>query len=126
MFAEEETAAIVSTIRERDFKSKPEKAKVTGADLLKGSVYDYGYVKDGKITKHEGGADIKYGRFYDELGWEFAAEAHRRQDMIRFGTFTTKSWFQHKPVGDHTVLFSIPESVRNSNSNLDQNPGYTN
>lgn len=117
-------ATIVTQIRNRDFASNPAKAKVTGADLQKGSVYDYGYVKDGKITQHEGGADIKYGRFFDELGWEFAAEAHRRQDMIRFGVYSTKTWFQHKPVGAYTQIFPIPESVLNSNSNLQQNPGY--
>lgn len=120
----EEAATLVTQVRERDFKSNPGKAKVTGADLQKGSVYDYGYVKNGKITTDEGGADIKYGRFYDELGWEFAAEAHRRQDMIRFGVYSTKMWFQHKPVGVYRQLFSIPESVLNSNSNLKQNPGY--
>lgn len=120
----EEAATLVTQVRERDFKSNPGKAKVTGADLQKGSVYDYGYVKNGKITTDEGGADIKYGRFYDELGWEFAAEAHRRQDMIRFGVYSTKMWFQHKPVGVYRQLFSIPESVLNANSNLKQNPGY--
>lgn len=120
----DQAAALVTEVRQRDFKSKPAKATLSGADLLKGSVYDYGYVKDGKIATDEGGADIKYGRFFDELGWEFAAEAHRRQDMIRFGVYSTKMWFQHKPVGTYRSLFSIPESVLNANSNLKQNPGY--
>lgn len=91
---------------------------------MEGSVYNYGYVKDGKIITPEGGADIQYGRFYDELGWEFAGEAHRRQDMIRFGVYSTKSWFQHKPVGGYAQLFPIAESILNANPNLQQNPGY--
>lgn len=120
----DDAAAIVSEVRVRNFSSVPSKATVTGSQLLQGSVYEYGYVQNGKITSYEGGADIQYGRFYDELGWEFAGEAHRRQDMIRFGTFTTKSWFQHKPVGDHVKLFPIAESILNANPNLKPNPGY--
>lgn len=119
-----EAASIVTEVRKRDFKTHPQKATVTAADLQKGSVYDYGYVKDGKIVENQGGADIQFGRFFDELGWEFAAEAHRRQDMIRFGVYSSKKWFQHKPIGKYRELFSIPESVLNSNSNLKQNPGY--
>ena len=33
-----------------------------------GSVYDYGR-RDSYKAEHDGGADIKYGRFLDELGW---------------------------------------------------------
>lgn len=55
-----------------------------------GSTYDYGLrettyldkIKSPRTT-HEGGADIKYGRFLDELGWEFNQEGRRRQDLIR-------------------------------------------
>lgn len=121
-----DAAPLVSLVRQRNFKSNPSKATVTGAKQLGGSVYDYGYVKNGKIDplQHQGGADIQYGGMYDELGWEFAGEAHRRQDMIRFGVYTTKMWFQHKPVGDHAILFPIAESIMNSNSNLVQNTGY--
>jgi hypothetical protein len=71
-----------------------------------------------------GGADIQYGRFLDELGWEFAVEGHRRQHLIRFGVFTTKTWFNHTPQGDHVTVFPIPEGALDTNSNLTQNPGY--
>lgn len=119
-----DAAVIVSAVRARNFKNAPSKATVTGSQLQQGSVYNYGYVKDGKIVTPEGGADIQYGRFFDELGWEFAGEAHRRQDMIRFGVYTTKTWLQHKPVGDYAELFPIAESILNSNPNLTQNTGY--
>lgn len=119
-----DAATIVSEIRNRNFQSAPAKATVTGSQLQQGSVYQYGYVKDGKIVALEGGADIQYGRFYDELGWEFAGEAHRRQDMIRFGVYSTKSWFQHKPVGEFAEIYPIAESIMNSNPNLQQNTGY--
>lgn len=120
----DEAATLVSEVRQRDFKSNPAEASVTGDQLLAGSSYDYGFVQDGKIVTDEGGGDIVYGRFLDELGWEFAAEAHRRQDMIRFGIYSIKMWFQHKPVGDYDQLFPIAEDVLATNPNLKQNPGY--
>jgi starch-binding outer membrane protein, SusD/RagB family len=71
-----------------------------------------------------GGADIQYGRFLDEIGWEFAAEGHRRQQLIRFGVFTTKTWMNHTPNGDYRTVFAIPQSRLNTNPKLTQNPGY--
>jgi hypothetical protein len=81
---------------------------------------------DGKVSVVNGGADIVYGRFLDELGWEFAAEAHRRQDLIRFGVFQTKRWFNHSPhpQAQTRTLFPIPQDELAKNPNLKQNPGY--
>ena len=123
---ENAAAELVSAVRERAFRSNPEKAVVTGADLLKGSVYNYGWQdKDGTVSG-TGGGDIRYGRFLDELGWEFTAEAHRRQDIIRFGVFQTKSWFNHNPHPNaiSRTLFPIPNDELNKNPKLTQNPGY--
>lgn len=119
-------AIIVTQVRERSFRSKPEKAIVTGPQLQEGSVYDYG--RRDNLVPHtfEGGADIQYGRFLDELGWEFNQEGRRRQDMIRFGVYTTKSWFSHSPNGDYRSLLPIPRSQREKNPNLKQNDGYSN
>ncbi len=120
---ENEAAAIVTQVRERNFQAKPEKAIVTGPQLLMGSMYDYGRRDNGTSTQ-QGGADVRYGRFLDELGWEFTQEGRRRQDMIRFDVFTKKSWFSHDPNGDYRKLFPIPNSELLTNSNLSQNPGY--
>jgi len=114
---------LVTQVRERDFKDNPEKAIVADEDLLKGSAYDYGR-RDSYEEKHEGGAGIRYGRFLDELGWEFCQEGRRRQDMIRFGVFTTKSWFSHDKSDDTRKLYPIPNKALLTNSNLKQNPGY--
>ncbi len=122
-----EAARLVSQVRERAFRDNPEKAVVSGAQLVRGSIYEYGWQeKDGTIGVTNGGADIQYGRFLDELGWEFAAEAHRRQDLIRFGVFQTKSWFNHRPhaQAQQRTLFPIPFQELNTNPNLTQNPGY--
>jgi len=116
-------AALVTKVRERDFKSDPSKAVVTGAQLLKGSSYDYG-LRNHLASTDEGGADIQYGRFLDELGWEFNQEARRRSDMIRFGVFVKKSWLSHSPNGDYRALFPIPKTEIDKNPNLKQNPGY--
>ena len=116
-------AVLVSQVRQRNFKSNPAKAVVTGADLLKGSSFDYG-LRNHLVTTEEGGADIKYGRFLDELGWEFNQEARRRSDMIRFGVFTKKSWLSHSPNGDYRALYPIPRTEIAKNTNLVQNPGY--
>lgn len=132
-------AALVTEVRQRAFKdTNPAKATVTGAELMGGSSYNYGwYDRDGVVKTgpggtpvENGGADIQYGRFLDELAWEFAAEAHRRTDLIRFGVFTTKSWFNHQADverlgnADHVALMPIPQGALDENQNLTQNPGY--
>lgn len=124
----DEAAELVTQVRQRAFRNTdPAKAVVTGAELMMGSTYEYGYQDEtGQILDGpgSGGDDIQYGRMLDELGWEFAAEAHRRQDLIRFGVFTTKAWFNHMPSEPYKILFPIPEAELNTNPNLTQNPGY--
>lgn len=124
-------AEIVNQIRARNFDPFGEDKMVTGADLLGGSSYPYGYVVDGEIAEYEGGGDIVYGGFMDELGYEFAMEAHRRRHIIRFKTssgepvFTAKSWFKRRAThSPHLMIFPLPESALNTNTNLKQNPGY--
>jgi len=116
-------AALVTQVRQRDFKSNPAKALVTGVQLQGGSGYDYG-LRNHLDSTEEAGTNIKNGRMLDELGWEFCQEARRRSDMIRFGVFTKKSWLSHSPNGDYRALYPIPRTEIAKNSNLTQNPGY--
>lgn len=68
-------------------------------------------------------AEINDTELLNELGREFAWEAHRRQDMIRFGAWGNSWW--NKPVSPaSTKLFPIPITVLGTNPNLKQNPGY--
>jgi hypothetical protein len=61
----------------------------------------------------------------EERGREFIFEGWRRQDLIRFGTFTTGSWWDHTPTNDkNKELFPIPFTTISNNLNLKQNPGY--
>lgn len=117
-------AEIVTLIRQRAFKKNPEKAKVTGAELQQESSYVYGVVDNYVLTPQAGVYPEKYGRFYDELGWEFVGETYRRRDMIRFGHYTKVEWLSHKPNGDHRSLFPIPQKVVDANPKLEQNPAY--
>lgn len=111
---------LVTEVRKRAFEDVND-AIVTDQQLEEGSSYDYGR-RDENVETHEGGSDIKYGRFLDELGWEFCQEGRRRQDMIRFGVFTTKSWFSHDKSNSNRNLYPIPNKIMLTNSNLTQNP----
>ncbi|RFS21412.1 RagB/SusD family nutrient uptake outer membrane protein [Chitinophaga silvatica] len=59
-----------------------------------------------------------------ERGREFIFEGKRREDMIRFGKFTTATWWDHKPTADKYKLFAIPFRQLSINPNLKQNPGF--
>ncbi|GLB53889.1 hypothetical protein NBRC110019_29300 [Neptunitalea chrysea] len=115
---------LVTQVRMRAFDNAAY-AQVTDAELALGSSYDYGR-RDSYAETHEGGSDITYGRFLDELGWEFCQEGHRRQDLIRFGVFSSKSWFSHDASDTTKELYPIPYAILQTNSNLVQNPGYSN
>lgn len=120
----DQAAAIVTQVRQRAFSANPSKATVTGQQLQSGSTYSYGR-RDVAQNTNEGGADIQYGRFLDELGWEFDQEGRRRQDMIRFGAFTKKSWLSHTATNNiNKTIFPLPRIELTKNSNLKQNPGY--
>ena len=69
------------------------------------------------------GSDPTLGDIYNERGFELSWEGHRRQDMIRFDTFT-KAHGLAPAVDDHYKLFPIPTSALNANPNLIQNTGY--
>ena len=60
---------------------------------------------------------------YRERLLELTFEAKRRQDQIRFGTYTD-AW-EHKPATPpHVVLMPIPLPQLDANPLLEQNPGY--
>lgn len=126
-------AGLVTQVRQRAFAgSDPSKATVTAGELMQGSSFNYGWYDTDGVVKTgpggspvvDGGADIQFGRMLDELGWEFAVEGNRRQHLIRFGVYTTKTWFNHVPNGDHRALMPIPQARINANPNLVQNTGY--
>ncbi len=60
---------------------------------------------------------------YNERGFELNWEGHRRQDMIRFGTYLQPNLFRGASQ-EHRKIFPIPTSALNANPLLHQNPGY--
>ncbi|HXK76560.1 MAG TPA: RagB/SusD family nutrient uptake outer membrane protein, partial [Bacteroidaceae bacterium] len=64
---------------------------------------------------------------YAERMRELAWEGWRRNDMIRFGTFTDARNDRPQLTGEangFTEVFCIPQAVLDLNSKLTQNPGY--
>ncbi len=116
--------ALVTQVRLRNFPDNPDLATVTDAELTETSSYDYGLRDYIKGETHETEA-IQYGRFLDELGWEFCVEGHKRSDMIRFGVFTTRSRLTFEAKGEtFRRIGPIPLVEMNTNTKLEQNPGY--
>ena len=137
----ETAASLVTEVRKRSFSSLAAATR-TVADLEGGSVYKYGhseYTCEGAtnwdpasyVSTYEGGADIELGGLLDDLGWEFCAELHRRQDLRRFkmadgrNVWNEKSWFCKDATTSTTYdVYAIPETAMKTNNKLVQNPGY--
>ena len=121
----EEAARIVTELRKRDFDDAA-KATVTVTDLEGDTRIKYGTLDwDNNIDDPGDQTPVLLGGLHDEWGFEFACEAQRRTQMIRFGTYSTKNWFNHVAVKDgHTAIFPIPLSALETNGKLNQNPGY--
>lgn len=62
----------------------------------------------------------------DERSREFAWEAWHRNDLIRFGKYKNKWLFKDSESDKNHELFPVPARQLKLNSNLTQNPGYSN
>ena len=69
-------------------------------------------------------ATLTMDELLTERGREFIFEGFRRDDMIRFGKFTTGTWWDHTASTATKALYPIPQQQRDLNVNLQQNPGY--
>jgi starch-binding outer membrane protein, SusD/RagB family len=67
---------------------------------------------------------VTLSEILDERGRELAWEGHRRQDMIRFGTFLQPHDFKSSTSDSKYLLFPIPASALAANETLVQNTGY--
>lgn len=73
----------------------------------------------------EGNAKLDLDEMLDEWGREFFAESRRRIDLIRYGKFSSGTWWDKTPDADkHTEIWPIMRDVLNANHELIQNPGY--
>ncbi len=97
-------AQLLNTVRKRNY---PE-------DKLKDNLY----APDGRASFDEKEMLAEWGR-------EFFAESRRRIDLIRFGKFSSGTWWDKTPDADkHTEIFPIMREILNSNHALEQNDGY--
>lgn len=79
-----------------------------------------------------GALNLTLSNIIDERGRELYLEGHRRQDLIRFGLFTTGDYlweFKGGVQGGQAVdkkynLYPIPSGELNANANLTQNEGF--
>lgn len=75
-------------------------------------------------------ADPTLEDIYNERSKELSLEGHKRQDMIRFGTFTKAHGEDENgdpivpAVDSHYELFPIPTAAIDANPSLQQNTGY--
>lgn len=69
-------------------------------------------------------SDGSLSSIYDERGFELWWEGWRRNDMIRFETFTTQTWTDKSNTESFHVLFPFPNTEIAANTLLKQNPGY--
>lgn len=99
-----------------------------GAAVLLNSVRKRNYDPeqyDKVLYSPEGRVRLDETEMLAEWGREFFAEGRRRIDLIRYDKFNSGSWWDKTPDADkHTALFPITRTILNSNSNLEQNPGY--
>ena len=74
----------------------------------------------------EGSVELTEAEMLAEWGREFFAESRRRIDLIRFGKFSTGSWWDKRPdTGKYTEIFPIMRPILNANPLLEQNEGYS-
>ena len=86
----------------------------------------------GSASANVSASDITLDFILDERSRELHWEAHRRQDLIRFGKFTGGSYnwawkgngSNGIAISSHLKLFPLPEASLASNPNLTQNTGY--
>ena len=77
------------------------------------------------LYQPDGSAVLDMDEMLAEWGREFFAEARRRTDLIRFGKFSSGTWWDKTPDADrHTEIFPLVRAVLDTNPDLKQNPGY--
>lgn len=79
------------------------------------------------LYEPEGKVKLDLKEMLDEWGREFFAESRRRIDLIRYGKFTSGTWWDKTPDADkHYEIFPLMRPILDANPALKQNPGYNN
>jgi hypothetical protein len=96
-----------------------------GAAVLLNAVRKRNYPAGSASLYKPDGSQLTDQEMLDEWGREFLGENRRRTDLIRWGVFTTGTWWDKSPDPDkHTEIFPIGKDIMGVNPQLVQNPGY--
>jgi hypothetical protein len=78
------------------------------------------------LYQPEGSVVLTDMEVLDEWGREFIGERRRRTDLIRWNKYSSGTWWGKTPDADnHTEIFALHLNDLGANSQLKQNPGYT-
>lgn len=94
-----------------------------GGQANEESVRYANYVRNRASATPYTAATLTLDELLEERARELCWEGHRRQDQVRFGTFS-KPWDNKTNTDSYRDIFPIPYRAMNTNSNLKQNPGY--
>ncbi|WP_167018853.1 RagB/SusD family nutrient uptake outer membrane protein [Chitinophaga sp. Cy-1792] len=98
--------------------------KVSAAGLLN-AVRQRNYPAGSSSLYKSDGSQLTDQELLDEWGREFLGENRRRTDLVRWGLFSTGTWWDKKPDADnHTEIFPIGRDIMGANPQFIQNKGY--
>lgn len=120
-YAEIRLAEIYYSLAECKYRANDK----AGAAVLLNMVRARNYPAGSPSLYKTDGSQLTDLEMLDEWGREFLGESRRRTDLVRWGVFTTGTWWDKQPDADkHTEIFPIGQNVLNTSTQLKQNPGY--
>lgn len=120
-YAEVRLAEIYYSLAECKYRANDK----AGAAVLLNAVRARNFPAGSPSLYKADGSQLTDQEMLDEWGREFLVEGRRRTDLIRWGKFSTGTWWDKQPDADnHTEIFPIGRNVLNVNDKLKQNPGY--
>jgi hypothetical protein len=98
---------------------------LAGAAVLLNQVRKRNYPPGSPSLYSADGSQLTDQEMLDEWGREFLGEGRRRTDLIRWGVFSTGTWWDKQPDADnHTEIFPLGIQTLGISPFLKQNPGY--